>query len=68
MESYLFAQAELTPLSSTQVFAFVFSSQVSTLSIKDTYRASRKKWCIAIPLLPGQGENLQQSEGDQGHN
>ena len=37
MESYLFAQAELTPLSSTQAFAFVFSSQVSTLSIKDTY-------------------------------
>ena len=33
-----------------------------------TYRASQKKWCIAIPLLPGQGENLQQSEGNQGQN
>ena len=27
-----------------------------------------KKWCIAIPLLPGQGENIQQSEGNQWHN
>ena len=32
------------------------------------YRASQKKLCIAIPLLPGQSENIQQSEGNQGHN
>ena len=35
---------------------------------ENIYRASQKKLCIAIPLLPGQGENIQQSEGNQGHN
>ena len=30
------------------------------------YRVSQKKWCIAISLLPGHCDNLQQSESKSG--